>query len=359
MRVVHVGPCLARGGAEQWLIELLRFLDPARLRVLKSIAIQPDGIEPSFAADLTIPTEIGGAERVQRAAKECDVMLAWGVPLDELLDGVRPPLCVFVAHGDGSYTQDLVRRSRRHTDHLVAVSHRVRDLACDGQPSTVIYNGIDTARLARTRPRDEVRRQLGFGPDDFVLGYLGRLSGEKRPQAIIEAVATLPPEFKALIVGWGPLLQPMMEQANRRIPGRYAFLTATDYLGDYYQAMDAFCLLGSEEGFSLAMLEAMMCERPLIVTPVGAVPEVIVDRINGLIVEPTAESVGQAAAHLRRYPQWARGLAAEAKTFADRNGHAARMARDYEDLLQTLWNQRNGHADSPHGSETGHLPQMK
>lgn len=342
LRVVHVGPCLMRGGAEQWLVELLRFLDPKRVQVLRSVAILSDGVDPTFAADVVVPIENGGAESVRRAARECDVLLAWGVPLDDLLDGVRPPLCVFVAHGDGPYTRELVGRSRRHADHFVAVSHRVRELACDGLPTTVIYNGIDTARLARTRPREEVRRALGFDPDDFVLGYLGRLSGEKRPGAVIEAVAGLPPNFKALLVGWGPLLGPLMDLANRLIPGRYAFLTATEYLGDYYQAMDAFCLLGSEEGFSLAMLEAMMSERPLIVTPVGAVPEVVVDRVNGLVVEPDAEAVRRAAGLLHEHPHWARGLAAEAKAFADLNGHAVRMARDYEDLLTGLWAGRDG-----------------
>jgi glycosyltransferase involved in cell wall biosynthesis len=337
LRVIHVGPCLNRGGAEQWLVELVRFLDPARVRVIRSIAVLPDGVDPTFAADLPVPIEAGGAEAVRRAAGECDVLLSWGVPLDELLDGARPPLSVFVAHGDGPYTIGLVGRSRRHADHVVAVSRRVREVSCDGLPTTVIYNGIDAARLARTRPRDEVRRSLGFHPGDFVLGYLGRLSPEKRPGAVIEAVAGLPPHFKALVVGWGPMLRPLMDLANRLIPGRFAFLTATEYLGDYYAAMDAFCLLGSEEGFSLAMLEAMMCERPLIVTAVGVVPELIVDRVNGLVVEPDAESVRLAAARLAEYPRWAAGLAAEAKAFADRHGHAARMARDYEDLLWRLW----------------------
>jgi glycosyltransferase involved in cell wall biosynthesis len=202
----------------------------------------------------------------------------------------------------------------------------------------------------RSRSRtDEVRRQFGFGPEDFVLGYLGRLSPEKRPQAIIEAVAGLPTQFKALLVGWGPLLSELMELANRLIPGRYAFVTASDYLGDYYQAMDAYCLLGSEEGFSLAMIEAMMCERPLIVTPVGAVPEVIVDRVNGLVVAPTADAVRTAAERLHRFPHWARGLAAEAKAFADRHGHAARMARDYEDLLERLWAERRARPVAANG----------
>lgn len=357
LRVVHVGPCLMRGGAEQWLVELTRFLDPGRVRIVRSIATEPAGIDPTFASSLPMPYEHGGAESILRAAEDADIVLCWGVALDELFNGRKPDLCVFVAHGDGPYTKDLIRKSARHADHWVAVSHRVRETSCHGLPTTVIYNGIDAARLARTRPRDEVRRQFGFGPEDFVLGYLGRFSGEKRVHLLIEAAAALPAEVKVLLVGWGPLLGPLMERANRLIPGRFAFVTAGGYLGDYYSAMDAFGLLGSEEGFSLAMLEAMMCGVPLIVTPVGAVPELIVDRVNGLVVAPEAAAVKEAADRLRRHPAWARGMAEEAKRFADREGHAVRMAREYEDLLERLWDEkRRADAHPPAPLENGYGP---
>ena len=340
LRVLHVGPCLMRGGAEQWLVELSRFLDPNRVRIVRSIATEPGGIDPSFATSLGIPYENGGADCILKAAEDADIVLCWGVELNHLFNGNKPNLCVFVAHGDGPYTRDLIQKSRDHADHWVAVSHRVRETACMGLPTTVIYNGIDSARLATTRSRAEVRRHFGFGPDDFVLGYLGRFSGEKRVHLLIEAAAALPPDVKVLLVGWGPLLGPLMEQANRSIPGRFAFVTAGGYLGDYYGAMDAFGLLGSEEGFSLAMLEAMMCGVPLIATPVGAVPELIVDRVNGLIVPPEAHAVSEAVSRLRKHPAWAAGMAAEAKRFADREGHAVRMARDYEDLLERLWEEK-------------------
>jgi glycosyltransferase involved in cell wall biosynthesis len=342
LRVVHVGPCLTRGGAEQWLVELTRFLDPSRVRVLRTIATVPGAIDPSFTRDLPVPVETGGAAAVRRAAEEADVLLSWGVALDELLGDVRPKLSVFVAHGDGDYSRGLVERAKGHADHVIAVSERVRRHACDGLPSTVIYNGIDAARLATTLPRDEARAALGFGPDDFVVGYLGRFAPEKRVPLILEALEGLPEDVKALLVGWGPLLPELRERAGRLAPGRVAFVTAADYLGDYYQAMDAFTLLGTEEGFSLAKLEAMMCGVPLIVTPVGAVPELIVDRVNGLVVAPDAPALRGAITRLRQFPHWAAGLAAEAQSFARRHGHAARMARDYERVLLALWADRHG-----------------
>lgn len=351
LRVAHVGPVLNRGGAEQWLIELVRFLDPARFQVVRAVASWPDSgaVDPQFVASLPVP-HAAGPEAVRQAAAECDVLLCWGVEADELLAGVRPPLSIFLAHGDGPYTRTLLERSRHAVDHVVAVSHRVAS-QCQGLgvPTTVIYNGVDAARLARTRTREAARAALGFAPGDFVAGYLGRLSPEKRVPLILEAAAELPPHVKVLLVGWGPLLPELRALAAERLPGRCVFATAHDHLGDYYGSLDALCLLGTEEGFSLAMLEAMHCGCPVIATPVGAVPEVIVDRINGLVTAPTADALREAIARLSDHPHWARGLADEARVWADRHGHAARMARDYENLIDQLWaarTSRNGHTDA-------------
>jgi glycosyltransferase involved in cell wall biosynthesis len=342
LRMIHVGPNLVRGGAEQWLINLRRFLDPRRVRFLRAVATRPAVVDPQFVADLRVPVEVGQADSVRQAARECDVLLCWGELLNEWLADCRPPLCVYVAHGEGDWNRHYLDGSSAVIDHVVAVSHAVKRRVCAKYPTSVIFNGIDAARLARTRPREAVRAALGFGPEDFVLGYVGRFSPEKRPQVVLEAVALLPPPFKAFLVGWGMQRPDLAEFAGKRLPGRHAFAAASDYLGDYYHAMDAVCLVSEEEGFPLVLLEAMMCGRPLIVTPVGCMAEVIKDRVNGVVVRGDAASVAAAAALIQRHPEWARGIAAEGWAFAERYGHARRMARDYEALMHGLWGEKFG-----------------
>src|SRR5207249_4664935 len=225
-------------------------------------------------------------------------------------------------------------------DHVVAVSHRVKQVVCEGLPTTVIYNGIDQARLAQSQPREAMRSRFGFGQGDFVLGYLGRFSPEKRPELLIRAVSELPSHYKLLLVGGGRDQAILRDLANDLIPGRYAFTSASSYLGDYYRAMDAFGLVSDQEGFSLALLEAMMCELPVVVTPVGSVPEMIEDRVNGVIVQPHPASIAEGVRRLAEHPAWARGVAAEGHRFAMQHGHAKRMARDYEALLARLWDEK-------------------
>ncbi len=192
------------GGTEVWLLGLLRFLDPKRVNVLRCIVTMPELYNEDFARQVPVPIEIGQAESVRRAARECDVMIFWAHPEMAIwLDGVRPPVCIYVAHGESQWTREVLLANRSVVDHAVAVSRRAQERVCDGIPSTIIHNGIDMSRLARMRDRAEVRAALGFGPEDFVVGYLGRLSPEKRPQGVIEAVAQLPRPSSAPGGLWG------------------------------------------------------------------------------------------------------------------------------------------------------------
>jgi glycosyltransferase involved in cell wall biosynthesis len=342
LRVTHVGQSMLRAGIENWLKDLVRFLDRRRVQMVKCIATIASEIDPSVVAEMGVPVEVGGADSVRRAARDSDVLLCWGPPeLGQWLVDMPPKLCVFVAHGEGWWTRHLLDGCKP-VDHVIAVSRRAKDRVADGLPTTIIPNGVDLARLARTRPAAAVREELGFHADDFVLGYVGRFSEEKRAHLLIDAVARLPASFKALFVGWGYLGSRLLEHANARIPGRYAFVKATNDVGDYYAALDALCLPSSQEGFGLVILEAMLCERPIIATQVGCVPDMIVDRVNGLVVDGAPESIRDAALLLHDNPAWARGLAAQGRADAEARGQARTMARAYEDLLLGLWNQKFG-----------------
>jgi glycosyltransferase involved in cell wall biosynthesis len=113
-------------------------------------------------------------------------------------------------------------------------------------------------------------------------------------------------------------------------------VSASDYLGDYYGAMDAFVMLSEHEGFGLVVPEAMLCNCPVIATNVGCVPEVIQHNVSGIVVPPDVDTITNSLRRLSDHPAWAKAMAAEAHRFADQHLHAARMAREYEQLLCQL-----------------------
>ena len=298
---------MLRAGIETWLRGLIGFSDPNRLRFLRCVVTSED-VDLEMAAEMGIPVEVGGRDSVRRAAEECDVLLCSGpVQIAEWLAGVNRPLCVFVAHGDGHWTRNILDACAPVIDHVVAVSRRVQQMVCNGFPCTVILNGVDTRHVATSRPPAAVRKSLGFNAHDFVLGYVGRFSEEKNPQAVIRAVAQLPPHCKALLVGWGWLRYQLLDLANELIPGRFAMVTARRDTGDYYRAMDAFCLPSDFEGFGLVVLEAMFCGVPVIGRAVGCVPEFIQDRINGIIVDGRPECIAEAVRPAAGPPELGRG----------------------------------------------------
>ena len=254
-----------------------------------------------------MPAEIADRDAVRRAVAENDVLMIWGPSeLSEWLGDCRPALTVFVAHGEGSYTRGYLEGCGPIVDHVVAVSRRVQERVTNDYPTTVIPNGVDSSHLARSLSRSESRARFGFGRDDFVVGYVGRFSPEKRAHRVIEAVAQLPQNVKVLLVGWGPLQPQLLELANRLIPGRFAMTVGKGCFGDYYEAMDALCMVSAEEGYPLVVLEAMMCGRPVIATAVGGVPELLVDRVNGVVVSGDVDSIRRAVLLVQQHPEWAR-----------------------------------------------------
>ena len=88
-----------------------------------------------------------------------------------------------------------------------------------------------------------------------------------------------------------------------------------------------------------------MCGRPVIATRVGCVPEIIRDRVNGIVVPDEVDAVCRAALELSQHPHWARGLAEEGRAYALRHGHALQMAGKYETTLESLWLEKHTAGD--------------
>jgi glycosyltransferase involved in cell wall biosynthesis len=335
LRAICVGPGFQIGGVEQHTLSLARFLDPDRVRLVKCLVTNPDGFHGPTAERMPFPVVPCSPADLASEVSDCDLLLMWGEGFNGRLPEKRP-IGVYLAHGESPWTRLGLEQSSNVVDHVIAVSDRVKERVCHGFPTTTILNGVDTARLGQTCSPQSVRERLNFAPGDFIVGSVCRFTGEKQMPLLIDAVARLPQSFKLLLVGYGPRRAELLDQANERIPGRFAFVKADNYLGDFYRAMDAFCLVSSHEGFGLVIPEAMLCNRPVIATCVGCVPEVIRDRISGVVVDPTPESIADAMRMLQAHPNWARGIAAEGHAFADAHLHARRMARDYEDLFWRL-----------------------
>jgi glycosyltransferase involved in cell wall biosynthesis/protein-tyrosine-phosphatase len=236
-------------------------------------------------------------------------------------------------------------------DRIVAVSRGTSDvLARTGYKRSAlatIHNGIDLRRVKAARTGDTVRRALGLTNDALLIGTAGRLAPVKGHEYLIRAAAYIAearPDVRVLLAGSGPREQELRALARTLdVDRRCVFVDpAVDGRPGVYDllaALDVFVLPSLTEGIPMALLEAMALGTPAVASAVGGVPEVLCDRVTGLLVEPRSpRALADACLELARRPEWAASLGAAgrltvAERFSrERNGQA--LVRLYLDVAR-------------------------
>src|SRR5687768_4444355 len=179
------------------------------------------------------------------------------------------------------------RRALRRADAVVAVSRPLAEsLARSGVPADrirLIPNGW-SGRGSFSRPA--ARAELGLGPDDLVIGWVGRLSREKGADVLIAAVPALPRGVVISFLGDGRERPALHAQAvSLGVADRIRWHGAVPDAGRLMPAFDMFVLSSRTEGTPIALFEAMSARVPTVVTEVGGVPDVITSR-EGILVPP-------------------------------------------------------------------------
>lgn len=184
-------------------------------------------------------------------------------------------------------------------DGLVYVSHRQRQQWTEqdlgkGVPSSVIPNGIDPARYWPA-PRADLRSDFGWAASDFVVGLCAALRPEKRVEDLVTAVSialkTGVP-LRLLIIGDGPRRAQIASQIEQTLPPGTARMVGFQLdVVPFIHSCDAMALVSDAEAFSIAILEAMACGKPVVATDVGGAAEQIESGEHGYVVPPRSPDV--------------------------------------------------------------------
>ena len=141
----------------------------------------------------------------------------------------------------------------------------------------IIKLGIDSEKFTPTENIIKAKLKLKIDPDKIVITYCGRLSREKDLRTLKRAFAKLNVNNKQLLlIGDGPEKEIFKDMKDVKITG---FI---DNVVPYLQASDIFIMSSLTETTSLATIEAMSCELPVIVTKVGYMKEYIKNKKNGM-----------------------------------------------------------------------------
>ncbi len=189
----------------------------------------------------------------------------------------------------------LERVLARFTDRLITVSRLNLEKAVRlglGKPEQFvnIYSGIDFDKFdVRVDPAAK-KRELGLQNGEPLVGMVGRLSTQKAPQNFVRALARVlerRPEVRFVIVGDGELRDRVERLARRLgVESRLTILGYRDDVPELLPALDVYVLPSLWEGLGRSLTEAMYTGRPVVVTRVEGVPELVEDDRTGLLVEP-------------------------------------------------------------------------
>lgn len=202
----------------------------------------------------------------------------------------------------------------------------------------VINNGVDVT--AAPGAGVAVRRELGLGEHDLVLGMVSAVRPEKGHDIAIDAVARLAsrdPSVRLLIAGDGPWLDEISRRAAP-LGGRVVLAGRRHDVMRVLDAVDVCVQPSRADAFPTTLIEAMAAAVPVIATAVGGIPEIVLDGRTGLLIDapPTGDAVAAAASRLLGDPALRRSLATTGRQRYEQEFTAGPWARRTRALYDTV-----------------------
>lgn len=227
---------------------------------------------------------------------------------------VRNPLHLFTAARDRiryrGDTHRVVVALTQEEARLLRRTYRVVR-----PPVEVIANGVDVERFRMPRgdERQDARRVLGVSSDDWVAVFVGHEFDRKGLPLALEALADTPGVRLLVVGGTADMITRARAIAARHgVADRVGFAGMLSDIVPALWASDALVLPSAYEANALVVLEALACGVPVVSTRVGAAPDLIVDGVNGYLVDRTASALADRLRVLRAMPVGSHAAAARA-----------------------------------------------
>lgn len=211
---------------------------------------------------------------------------------------------VYNAHGwaynmNGSYIKKIFYKYiekllATQTDRIITISEFEEKSAlinciCPREKIKTIENGIDLDFIYNTIKRENVTREsLGIPKDSYIIGMVGRISEQKAPDIFIKAASIILnkiPNSFFIIVGDGEqrgYIESLIHQYD--LKERFLITGWIPNPIEYIHLFDQAVLLSRWEGFGLVLAEYMACKKPIVATNIDAIPSIVMNNKNGLLV---------------------------------------------------------------------------
>lgn len=315
LRVLHVAQ--SAGGVDRYLRMLLKYLDKEKF---ENIVVLSQDFKKENYKEIADAYE---TVEMQRTIGKSDLEAA--IAVRKLIKRYSPDIvyahsskagaitrvanlgfknhCIYNPHG-WAFNMETSPKNRKmyvsieklaahFCEKIICISDAEKQSAlkkkiCESSKLQVIFNGVDIDSYEGEMHGEVKRVDLGIPEDAFVVGMVGRISRQKAPDVFIKAAKLIKKDIHLahfIIVGNGEMENIVREYAVEN--GLNDCLHITGWVGNpmsYVELFDVACLLSRWEGFGLVLPEYMMAGKPIVATNVDAIPNIIKDGKNGLLV---------------------------------------------------------------------------
>jgi len=182
----------------------------------------------------------------------------------------------------------------KRVDYVACLSESITRLFVEKlkMPKSRLYNlpnGVELERFQNLDP-GALRRTVGAGDGEVLLGMAGRLARQKRQGDLVRAVKILQGrgfKVRALLAGEGkerPGLTALVKELD--MTATVQFLGFVDKIEEFLAGLDIFVFCSEWEGMPNAVLEAMACGKPVVAANIPGVKELVENEKNGILYPP-------------------------------------------------------------------------
>lgn len=368
IRILHVAQ--AAGGVDRYIRMLLKYLDKEKFEnilVCSQDFHEEDyrGLADSFE-QVEMTRDIGGHDL--KAIKKIRVLIKRYNPdivyahsskagaIARVADIGLKNRCVYNPHGWAFNMRCSAKKKAMYTaiekvaapfcNKIICISDAEKQSALDNKickedKLQVIFNGVDIEAYENGVHGAVKRREMNIPEDAFVVGMVGRMSPQKAPDVFIKMAKQVKekvPNAHFIIVGNGSQEAEIRKYAEDNGFSDSLYITGwVDNPMSYVELFDVACLLSRWEGFGLVLPEYMMASKPIVASRVDAIPSIIRDGENGLLVE-VDNDIGASEAVLRIYREdgLRDRLAAQGIEDVHKKYNARRVSEEHGKLFEQI-----------------------
>ena len=226
------------------------------------------------------------------------------------------------------------------TDDFVAMGSQVKkDLESIGLGKRVNFSVFFPGLPSRVFEKKSIARtDLGLSENETYILFVGRMTAIKRPDRLLDSIEELVKrkvDIRVLAAGDGELLPGLRDRAvGASLP--ITFLGWRSDIPKLIAASDIAILTSDNEAVPLTLIEASMAGVPLVSTNVGSVSDVLINDLNGYLVDSEPAALADALQKLAIDPVLREIMGKAGRERTSRYFSLEKMCEDHTELYQLL-----------------------